>query len=49
MAVILGPGKETLSRAKTLLSDGKPIGFPTETVYGLAADAANEYQQLSSR
>jgi L-threonylcarbamoyladenylate synthase len=47
MAVILGPGKETLSRAKTLLSDGKPIGFPTETVYGLAADAANESAILS--
>ncbi len=47
MAVILGPSKESIEQAKTLLSSGKPIGFPTETVYGLAADAGNESAILS--
>lgn len=47
MAVILGPSKDAIEKAKALLSAGKPIGFPTETVYGLAADAANESAILS--
>ena len=42
MAVILEPSKESIAQAKAMLAAGKPIGFPTETVYGLAADAANE-------
>lgn len=32
---------EALSRAVEALSRGEPIGLPTETVYGLAADATN--------
>ncbi|MCA9836310.1 MAG: threonylcarbamoyl-AMP synthase [Trueperaceae bacterium] len=32
---------ETLERALTLLKAGELLGFPTETVYGLGADAAN--------
>ena len=42
MAVILAPSITAIEKAKDLLTSGKPIGFPTETVYGLAADAANE-------
>ncbi len=47
MAVILGPSNEAMIEAKALLSSGKCIGFPTETVYGLAADASNESAILS--
>ena len=32
---------EALARAVEVLSRGEPIGLPTETVYGLAADATN--------
>ena len=32
---------QNVSRAVTLLRDGEAIGLPTETVYGLAADASN--------
>ncbi len=47
MAVILGPSRDAIEKAITLLSAGRPIGFPTETVYGLAADAANDSAILS--
>jgi L-threonylcarbamoyladenylate synthase len=30
-----------LSQAEAVLSDGFPVALPTETVYGLAADATN--------
>ncbi|MDQ0319392.1 L-threonylcarbamoyladenylate synthase [Pararhizobium capsulatum DSM 1112] len=30
-----------LSRAEEVLSEGRPVAIPTETVYGLAADATN--------
>ena len=33
---------EGLSRAATLLRDGALVAFPTETVYGLGADAGND-------
>lgn len=33
---------ETLARAAQLLRDGGVVAFPTETVYGLGANAANE-------
>lgn len=36
---ILGPGPEALEAAVAALSEGDVIGLPTETVYGLAADA----------
>jgi L-threonylcarbamoyladenylate synthase len=32
---------DNLSRAATLLADGRLVAFPTETVYGLGADADN--------
>jgi L-threonylcarbamoyladenylate synthase len=32
---------ETIPRAARLLRDGRLVAFPTETVYGLGADAAN--------
>ena len=35
------PSGENISRAVAWLRAGEPIGLPTETVYGLAADAAN--------
>lgn len=31
-----------IARAVSLLREGKPVAFPTETVYGLGADASNE-------
>ncbi|WP_295814646.1 L-threonylcarbamoyladenylate synthase [uncultured Nitratireductor sp.] len=40
MADIL-PEREALSRAVALLREGAAIAIPTETVYGLAADATN--------
>lgn len=33
--------ERALTRACAVLGDGDPIGLPTETVYGLAADATN--------
>lgn len=33
---------ENIERAALLLQDGQVVGFPTETVYGLGADALNE-------
>ena len=33
---------EEISRAVALLDDGELVAFPTETVYGLGADATNE-------
>ena len=35
-------GAATLAQALAALAAGEPIGFPTETVYGLGADARNE-------
>ncbi|MGP4106169.1 L-threonylcarbamoyladenylate synthase [Virgibacillus sp. L01] len=34
--------KMTISEAAALLKDGQTVAFPTETVYGLGADATNE-------
>ena len=36
------PTKEAIARATDLLRAGEAIGLPTETVYGLAADATND-------
>ena len=33
---------KTINEAVELLQEGKLIGFPTETVYGLGADATNQ-------
>lgn len=33
---------ETIDQAATLLKDGRLVAFPTETVYGLGADATND-------
>lgn len=35
-------GEESLRRAAALLREGQVVAFPTETVYGLGADALNE-------
>src|ERR1700761_8552840 len=32
---------EAIAQAAKILADGGLVGFPTETVYGLGADAAN--------
>ena len=36
---LLSPTPEALSRAGELLRGGEVVGFPTETVYGLGANA----------
>ncbi|MEC9311435.1 MAG: Sua5/YciO/YrdC/YwlC family protein, partial [Pseudomonadota bacterium] len=38
---ILGTSDADLSRAADLLKAGQLVSFPTETVYGLGADARN--------
>lgn len=38
---ILPPNSEGISEAARLLKSGEVVGIPTETVYGLAADATN--------
>ena len=37
----LHPDQETIQQAATLIKQGQVVGFPTETVYGLGADATN--------
>ena len=37
----LRAGEETLAEAAQVLKDGGLVAFPTETVYGLGADATN--------
>jgi L-threonylcarbamoyladenylate synthase len=39
---ILDATDAALARAATLLRDGRLVAFPTETVYGLGADATND-------
>lgn len=38
---LLTPSADAISRAAELLRRGEVVGFPTETVYGLGADALN--------
>jgi L-threonylcarbamoyladenylate synthase len=38
----LSPDPAGLARAAALLRDGAPVAFPTETVYGLGADATDD-------
>ena len=39
---VLGTSEADLTTAATLLANGKLVSFPTETVYGLGADARND-------
>lgn len=39
--IIAAPKPETIARAARLIREGGLVGMPTETVYGLAADATN--------
>lgn len=39
---VLDPNHSDIARAATLLSAGELVAFPTETVYGLGADACND-------
>lgn len=41
MTLILEPSNEAIARAADILKSGGLVGLPTETVYGLAADAEN--------
>ena len=40
-ANILAATPDAIERAAALLREGRLVAFPTETVYGLGADAAN--------
>jgi len=40
--VVARPGPRTLEQARSILSAGGLVAFPTETVYGLGADATND-------
>ena len=39
--LLLGPGPDDIARAASLLRGGGLVAFPTETVYGLGADATD--------
>lgn len=39
---LVEPSAQSVAEAARLLRDGKLVAFPTETVYGLGADATNE-------
>ena len=43
--MVLKPDREGLTRAAQLLRSGGVIAFPTDTVYGLGADASDELAQ----
>jgi len=42
MEIISNPTQNEIKRAANALKDGHLVAFPTETVYGLGADATNE-------
>jgi L-threonylcarbamoyladenylate synthase len=42
MEIISNPTEDEIKRAAKVLKDGHLVAFPTETVYGLGADANNE-------
>ena len=44
---VLKPDRASLALASSLLRDGQLVAFPTETVYGLGADAFNSEAVLS--
>ena len=39
--IILGTTEEDIRKGAAILRDGGLVAFPTETVYGLGADALN--------
>lgn len=39
--IVLKPDEQALQKAAALIQSGQLVGFPTETVYGLGADALN--------
>jgi tRNA A37 threonylcarbamoyladenosine synthetase subunit TsaC/SUA5/YrdC len=39
---LLPPSRQAIARAAELLRAGRLVAFPTETVYGLGADATDE-------
>ncbi|MBR5257979.1 MAG: Sua5/YciO/YrdC/YwlC family protein, partial [Clostridia bacterium] len=41
MTRVLKPTKEAVTLAADLIRAGEVVAFPTETVYGLGADAGN--------
>jgi len=41
--LVLPPSPANLARAASALHDGRLVAFPTETVYGLGADATNDH------
>ncbi len=41
-SIIARPTPETIARAARLISEGRLVAFPTETVYGLGADATDD-------
>ena len=43
--MVLKPDREGLTRAAQLLRSGGVVAFPTDTVYGLGADASDEVAQ----
>ncbi|HEX8448339.1 MAG TPA: Sua5/YciO/YrdC/YwlC family protein, partial [Allosphingosinicella sp.] len=40
---VLPFGDEAVGQAARLIRSGEPVAVPTETVYGLAADATDEH------
>ena len=42
MEIINNPTRDEIKKAAKVLKDGHLVAFPTETVYGLGADATNE-------
>ena len=44
---IVSPNPAEIARATALLREGRLVAFPTETVYGLGADARNEHAVAS--
>ena len=42
MGIIINPTRDEIQEAAKALIDGHLVAFPTETVYGLGADATNE-------
>jgi L-threonylcarbamoyladenylate synthase len=42
MEIIINPTQDEIMKAAQALMDGHLVAFPTETVYGLGADATNE-------
>ena len=43
MEIVNGFDNSAIERAVELLNNGDVVAFPTETVYGLGADALNPY------